>query len=61
MSQSIQDYFENIITLTGQPDYERTTQKEFAEVLMCIRQTARAAIQQINKPKPQPPRQQALL
>jgi hypothetical protein len=65
MSQSIQDYFKSIIEHTDALDTSRPMVEsralEYSGALIKIRQAARAAIQQINKPKPQPPRQQALL
>ena len=64
MSQSIQDYLESIIescdildTVTGTVQ-ERAV--DYSQGLMHIRQTARAAIQQINAKPRQTFKQQAL-
>ena len=65
MSQSIQDYFESIIEhtdalATSSPMVENRA-LEYSGALIKIRQCAITAIQQMNRPKTQPPRQQALL
>ena len=63
MSQSIRDYFESIIDQTspkmdGMDAMSRAV--EYEQCLMRIRQAARSAIQQMDKPPRRPQQQTAL-